>query len=163
VTYYTAFVIELHTRRVAVLGSTPNPDGAFVVQAVRSLLGETDAVLRERRILLCDRDPTGPRRWRPCSARVPTYFFRDGEPISQFSASNGVLLDKSSRGMDEPISKIVQGGEPNLDVAFKAGGKVYLRSRNDHDFSGRYGGVLRGLAGVPPETVVDGEIVGTNG
>jgi putative transposase len=57
VTYYTAFVIELHTRRVAVLGSTPNPDGAFVVQAVRSLLGETDTVLREGRILLCDRDP----------------------------------------------------------------------------------------------------------
>jgi putative transposase len=57
VTYYTAVVIELHTRRVAVLGSTPNPDGAFVVQAVRSLLGETDTVLREGRILLCDRDP----------------------------------------------------------------------------------------------------------
>src|SRR6185436_6393224 len=55
VTYYTAFVIELHTRRVCVLGSTPNPDGAFVVQAVRGLLGESDAVLREGRILLCDR------------------------------------------------------------------------------------------------------------
>jgi transposase InsO family protein len=57
VTYYTAFVIELHTRRGRVLGSTPNPDGAFVVQAVRGLLGESDAVLREGRILLCDRDP----------------------------------------------------------------------------------------------------------
>jgi putative transposase len=40
-----------------VLGSTPNPDGAFVVQAVRGLLGETDTVLREGRILRCDRDP----------------------------------------------------------------------------------------------------------
>ena len=49
VTYSTAFVIELHTRRVRVLGSTPNPDGAFVVQAVRGLLGEIDAVLREGR------------------------------------------------------------------------------------------------------------------
>jgi transposase InsO family protein len=56
-TYYTAFVIELQTRRVCVLGSTSNPDGAFVVQAVRGLLGETDAILREGRILLCDRDP----------------------------------------------------------------------------------------------------------
>ena len=44
-TYYTALVIELHTRRVAVLGSTPNRHGAFVVQAVRGLLGETDTVL----------------------------------------------------------------------------------------------------------------------
>jgi putative transposase len=39
------------------LATAPNPDGAFVVQAVRGLLGETDTVPRERRILLCDRDP----------------------------------------------------------------------------------------------------------
>jgi putative transposase len=58
VTYHTAFVIELHTRRVQVLGSTLHPDGAFVVQAVRSLLAETDEVLREGRILICDRDPS---------------------------------------------------------------------------------------------------------
>jgi putative transposase len=58
VTYHTAFVIELHTRRVRVLGSTLHPDGAFVVQAVRSLLAETDEVLREGRILICDRDPS---------------------------------------------------------------------------------------------------------
>jgi hypothetical protein len=57
VTYCTAFVIELHSRRVRVLGLTPYPDGAFVVQAVRGLLGETDTILREDRILLCDRDP----------------------------------------------------------------------------------------------------------
>jgi len=42
VTYYTAFVIELHSRRVRVLGSTPHPDRAFVVQAVRGLVGEVD-------------------------------------------------------------------------------------------------------------------------
>ena len=39
VTYYAAFVIELHSRRVRVLGSTPNPDGAFVVHAVLSTVG----------------------------------------------------------------------------------------------------------------------------
>jgi putative transposase len=57
VTYYTAFVIELQTRRVRVLGSTPHPDGAFVEQAVRGLVSETDDLLRDGRILLCDRDP----------------------------------------------------------------------------------------------------------
>ena len=56
VTYYTAFVIELHTRRVHVLGSTPYPDDAFVVQAFRGLAGEGD-VLRAGRVLICDRDP----------------------------------------------------------------------------------------------------------
>ncbi|HEY7445098.1 MAG TPA: non-homologous end-joining DNA ligase [Vicinamibacterales bacterium] len=44
-------------------------------------------------------------------------------------------------------------------IAFKSGGKVSLRSRNDNDFSKRYPGVIRGLAGLPDETVVDGEVV----
>ncbi len=39
------------------LGSTPYPDGDFVVQAVRGLVGEADDVLREGGILICDRDP----------------------------------------------------------------------------------------------------------
>jgi hypothetical protein len=37
VTYYTVFVIELHSRRIEVLGSTPRPDEAFVIQAMRQL------------------------------------------------------------------------------------------------------------------------------
>src|SRR5689334_1991770 len=57
VTYYTAFVIELHSRRVRVPGSTPHPDSAFVGQAVRDLVAESDDVLGEGRILICDRDP----------------------------------------------------------------------------------------------------------
>jgi DNA ligase D-like protein (predicted ligase) len=44
-------------------------------------------------------------------------------------------------------------------VAFKTGGKVHLRSRNDNDFGIRYRGVLRGLAKLPNETVIDGELV----
>jgi transposase InsO family protein len=55
-TYYTAFVIELHSRRVHVLGNTTHPDGAFVVQALRGLAGDSD-VLRVGRFLICDRDP----------------------------------------------------------------------------------------------------------
>ena len=44
-------------------------------------------------------------------------------------------------------------------IAFKTGGKVHLRSRNDKDFSIRYPAVVRGLAKLPDETVIDGEIV----
>jgi hypothetical protein len=43
VTYYTAFVIELRTRQVHVLGSTLQPDNDFVVQAFRGLLAERAA------------------------------------------------------------------------------------------------------------------------
>jgi DNA ligase D-like protein (predicted ligase) len=44
-------------------------------------------------------------------------------------------------------------------IAFKSGGRVQLRSRNDNDFSARYPSVVRGLAKLPPDTVLDGEVV----
>jgi len=44
-------------------------------------------------------------------------------------------------------------------IAFKSGRTVHLRSRNDNDFAARYPAVVAGLKGLPPETIVDGEIV----
>ena len=44
-------------------------------------------------------------------------------------------------------------------IAFKTGGKLHLRSRNNNDFAKRYPGVLKGLSKLPDETVIDGEVV----
>jgi bifunctional non-homologous end joining protein LigD len=44
-------------------------------------------------------------------------------------------------------------------LAVKAAGGIRLRSRNDKDFNRRYPGVVRGLANLPDETVLDGEVV----
>jgi bifunctional non-homologous end joining protein LigD len=44
-------------------------------------------------------------------------------------------------------------------VAFKRGGAVHLRSRNDNDFNSRYPAVVEALAKLPDNTVIDGEIV----
>jgi ATP-dependent DNA ligase len=44
-------------------------------------------------------------------------------------------------------------------IAYKTGGTLRLRSRNNKDFDARYPAVVRGLAGLPNETVIDGEIV----
>ena len=44
-------------------------------------------------------------------------------------------------------------------LAIKAGGKVQLRSRNDNDFNIRYPGIVRALASMPDESVIDGEVV----
>ena len=44
-------------------------------------------------------------------------------------------------------------------IAFKAGGKVQLRSRNDKDFNLRYPAVVKALAKLPDDTVIDGELV----
>ena len=58
VTYDPAFVIELHSRRVPVIGSTPYPDDAFVMPCRRQMSRETDGVLRAGQSLICDRDST---------------------------------------------------------------------------------------------------------
>src|SRR6476620_12767017 len=44
-------------------------------------------------------------------------------------------------------------------IAFKTGGRVFLRSRNDNDFSLRYSAGMNGLAKLPNESVIDGELV----
>jgi DNA ligase D-like protein (predicted ligase) len=44
-------------------------------------------------------------------------------------------------------------------IAFKRDGTAHLRSRNNHDFSTRYPGVLKALAKLPNDTVIDGEIL----
>ena len=43
--------------------------------------------------------------------------------------------------------------------AIKRGGKVYLRSRNDNDFNQRYPAIVKALAAMPDQTVIDGEVV----
>jgi bifunctional non-homologous end joining protein LigD len=44
-------------------------------------------------------------------------------------------------------------------IAFKTRGRVHLRSRNDNDFSIRYPTIIQGLAKLPDETVIDGEVI----
>ena len=47
-------------------------------------------------------------------------------------------------------------------MAYKTDGKLYLRSRNDNDFSTRYPAVAKAISALPNEAVVDGEIVAFN-
>ena len=76
ITYYTLFVIEVHSRRVRIVGSTPCPDEAFMRQVVRAVTDATDGVLGERRFLICDRD----RKW---SADVRELLERSGARVIQ--------------------------------------------------------------------------------
>ena len=57
-TYYTVFVIDLASRRVQILGSTPHPEALFMQQVVRTLtMAEPGAP--GVHVLICDRD----RKW----------------------------------------------------------------------------------------------------
>jgi hypothetical protein len=59
VTLYTAFTIDLASRRVQILGSTPHPEALFMEQVVRRLAMAEDGSAPVLRVLICDRD----RKW----------------------------------------------------------------------------------------------------
>jgi bifunctional non-homologous end joining protein LigD len=44
-------------------------------------------------------------------------------------------------------------------VAFKTGGRVHLRSRNNTDFNRKYPPIVQALMAMPDETIIDGEVV----
>ena len=57
VTYYTVFIIDLVSRRVQIVGSTPHPGDLFMRQVGRTLTAAEVGLLRDHRVLICDRDP----------------------------------------------------------------------------------------------------------
>ena len=61
VTYYTVFVIDLASRRVQIVGSTPQPGDAFMRQIGCTLTAADEGALVDYRVLICDRD----RKWSP--------------------------------------------------------------------------------------------------
>jgi transposase InsO family protein len=108
VTYYTVFVIELHSRRIHVLGSTPRPDEAFVVQTMRHLTDEVDGVLRGNRVLICDRD----RKW---SAAVERFLATAGVRVirTPFLAPNcNAYAERFVRSIrEECLDRVIPLGE----------------------------------------------------
>src|SRR5678816_4681777 len=59
VTFYTVFVIDLASRRVQILGSTPHPEALFMQQIARTLTMAEPGATRVPGVLICDRD----RKW----------------------------------------------------------------------------------------------------
>jgi transposase InsO family protein len=56
VTYFTVFVIDLASRRVQIVGSTPHPHELFMRQVCRTLTAVDEGLLDGDRVLICDRD-----------------------------------------------------------------------------------------------------------
>jgi putative transposase len=56
VTFYTVFVIDLASRRVQIVGSTPHPDERFMQQVARTMAVADEGLLVQHRVLICDRD-----------------------------------------------------------------------------------------------------------
>lgn len=56
VTYYVLFVMELSTRRVHMAGIARSPNGRWMMQVARNLTDPIDGFLRNKRLLIIDRD-----------------------------------------------------------------------------------------------------------
>ena len=59
ITYYTVFIIDLASRRVQILGSTPHPEALFMQQVVPTLTSPEPSAVGVPRTVICDRD----RKW----------------------------------------------------------------------------------------------------
>ena len=56
VTYFTVFVIDLASRRVQIVGSTPHPHDVFMQQVMRAMTAADEGLPVQHRVLICDRD-----------------------------------------------------------------------------------------------------------
>ena len=127
VTYYTVFVIELNSRRVHVLGSTPHPNEAFVVQTMRHLADDVDGVLAGNHMLICDRD----RKW---SAAVERFLATAGVRMirTPFLAPNcNAHAERFVRSIkEECLARIIPLGERHLRRTLAEFVAHYHRERN---------------------------------
>jgi transposase InsO family protein len=127
VTYYTLFVIELHSRRVQIVGSTPHPDDAFMRQVARHLTDPVDGVLAGPRLLICDRD----RKW---SRAVRQLLEASGVQVVQtpFRAPNcNAHAERFVRSIkEECLDRLIPLGERHLRHALAQFVEHYHRERN---------------------------------
>jgi transposase InsO family protein len=127
VTYYTLFVIELHSRWIHIVGSTPHPDEAFMFQIARHLTAATDGVLQERCFLICDRD----RKW---STGVRHLLETSGVRVVQtpYRAPNGnAHAERFVRSIkDECLNRVIPLGERHFRRTLAEFVAHYHRVRN---------------------------------
>jgi putative transposase len=128
VTCYTVFVIDLATRRVQGLGTTPHPDEAFMRQVVR-MLAMADA--NQCRVLLCDQDA----KW---SAAVRERLEEAGIRVVQtpYEAPNATAYaERFVRSTkEECLGRIIPIGEGHFRRAGMEFVAHYHRERN-HQFN----------------------------
>jgi putative transposase len=127
VTYYTVFVIDLASRRVQIVGSTPHPAEAFMRQVGRTLTVADDGVLVGRCVLICDRDA----KW---SASVRARLGEAGIRVVQtpYQAPNAnAYAERFVRSIKyECLNRVIPFGERHLHRTIAEFVAHYHRERN---------------------------------
>ena len=127
VTYYTVFVIDLASRRVQIVGSTPQPHEEFMQQVVRTMTAADDGLLVQYRVLICDRDT----KW---SAAVRARLEEAGIRVVQtpYQAPNAnAYAERFVRSINEEcLDRLIPIGEQHFRRAITEYVEHYQRERN---------------------------------
>jgi putative transposase len=120
------------TRKNKIVGCTPNPDEAFVLQACRSLTTADDGLLVGERFLICDRD----RKW---STRAQRLLEEAGVRVvrTPFQAPNcNAHAERFVRAIkEECLTRVILFGEQHLRRAINEFVAHYHRERNHQGIS----------------------------
>jgi transposase InsO family protein len=127
ITYYTVFVIDVASRRVQILGSTPHPEAIFMQQVVRQLTLADEGLLGPGHVLICDRDS----KWSPDVRRV----LREAGVrvlVTPIRAPNAnAYAERFVRSIkDECLSRLIPIGERHFRRAVAECVEHYHRERN---------------------------------
>ena len=126
VTYYVAFLLDVPTRRMQVIGCTPHPNEAFVIQCLRHATGDT-GLLSDGRLLLCDRDP----KW---SSAVEQWLGTAGVRVVRTpprAPNCNAYAERFVRSVkEECLDRIVPLGERHLRRTLQEFAVHYHRERN---------------------------------
>jgi transposase InsO family protein len=111
VTYSTVFVIDLASRRVPIVGSTPHPHEVFMQQVVRTMTAADEGLLAQHRVLICDRDT----KWStPVRARLNDAGIR--VVLTPYRAPNAnAYAERFVRSIkEECLNRVIPLGERHL-------------------------------------------------
>ena len=143
VTYYTVFVIDLASRRVQMLGSTPHPDETFMRQVARTL---TMADERRGQVLICDRDSRWSRDVRRLLGDAGIRVVRTPERAPNANA----FAERFVRSINEEcLDRLIPIGERHFRRAVREFVEHYHRERNHQGLNNELiaGGLTIGTVG----------------
>ena len=133
VTYYTVFVIDLASRRVQILGSTPHPEALFMGQVARTLAID-DGIAPAPHVLICDRDRkwSGDMRRRLHEAGIRVLLTPERAPNKNAYAERFVRSIK-----EECLDRLIPLGERHFRTAIAEYVEHYHRERNHQGLENR--------------------------
>ena len=127
VTYYTVFVIDLASRRVHIVGSTPHPNDLFMGQVARTLTAADDGRLVDHRVLICDRDA----KWStPLRDRLSEAGIRVVQTPYQAPNANAYAERFVRSIKHECLNRVIPFGERHLRRTIAEFIEHYHRERN---------------------------------